>query len=127
MKKLTSLFTIIPFLFLAQCSTTTNIKLLPSKDSANVEIVWKGKTVGKGPEFTLKVSNFILEDRNLILLKDGRELSKVQLEVTPSLPVLFLGWLAFGIPYLWISSVKEYHMFDLSVDLKRVASEVNKD
>ena len=90
-----------------------------------VEAIWKGKTVGKGAEFSLTVSNFILEDRDLILLKEGKQLTKVQLEITPSLPVLFFGWLAFGIPYLWVSAVKEYQMFDLSVDLKRAATEVS--
>ncbi len=125
MKKIISLITILSFLTLTQCSTTTNVKLLPAKDSANVEAIWKGKTVGKGAEFSLTVSNFILEDRDLILLKEGKQLTKVHLEVTPSLPVLFLGWLAFGIPYLWVSAVKEYQMFDLSVDLKRAATEVS--
>ena len=66
-----------------------------------------------------------MEDRDLILLKEGKQLTKVQLEITPSLPVLFFGWLAFGIPYLWVSAVKEYQMFDLSVDLKRAATEVS--
>ena len=125
MKKIISLITILSFLTLTQCSTTTNVKLLPAKDSANVEAIWKGKTVGKGAEFSLTVSNFILEDRDLILLKEGKQLTKVQLEITPSLPGLFFGWLAFGIPYLWVSAVKEYQMFDLSVDLKRAATEVS--
>ena len=47
------------------------------------------------------------------------------MEIAPSLPVLFLGWLALGISYLWIASVKEYQMIDLSTEIKRAATEVN--
>lgn len=105
MKKIISLITILSFLTLTQCSTTTNVKLLPAKDSANVEAIWKGKTVGKGAEFSLTVSNFILEDRDLILLKEGKQLTKVQLEITPSLPVLFF----------WLVSIR----YSLSLGLSR--------
>ncbi len=124
MKKIICFLTIISFLFLIQCSTTTNIKLLPAKDSANLEAIWKNKTVGKGSEFTLTVSNFIFEDRNLTFLKEGKPIAKVQLEVTPYLPSLFLGWFTLGIPFLWITSVKEQQLIDLSMDLKRASTEV---
>jgi|JI10StandDraft_1071094.scaffolds.fasta_scaffold00238_12 hypothetical protein len=125
MKKLISFLTIISFLFLIKCSSTTNIKLLPAKEAANIETVWKNKTVGKSSEFTMTISNFIFEDRYLTFLKEGKPIAKVHMEVTPSLPVLFLGWLALGIPYLWIASVKEYQMIDLSTEIKRAATEVN--
>jgi hypothetical protein len=100
-------------------------KLLPAKEAANIETVWKNKTVGKSSEFTMTISNFIFEDRYLTFLKEGKPIAKVHMEVTPSLPVLFLGWLALGIPYLWITSVKEYQMIDLSTEIKRAATEVN--
>ncbi len=124
MKKPTIIFMIVSFLMFVNCSTTTNIKLLPVKDSANLEAIWKNKTVGKGAEFSMTVSNFIFEDRYITILKEGKPIASVQLEVTPHLPVLFLGWLALGIPYLWIASVKDYQLIDLSGELKRASAEV---
>lgn len=116
MKKFLLILTLLAF---AQCTTNTNVKLLPAKDAATIETLWKNKTVGKGADFSLTVSNFIFEDRNLVFLKDGKPISKVEMQITPSVPLLFVGWIGLGIPYLWIASVPEQQTIDLSNELKR--------
>ncbi|HMV43237.1 MAG TPA: hypothetical protein PK079_12655 [Leptospiraceae bacterium] len=118
MKKLT----ILPLLlFLLQCTSTANVKLLPTNEVSGIETIWKNKTVGKGSDFSIKVSSFLFEDRNLFFLKDGKPIGKGELKITPSVPLLLLGWIPLGIPYLWLATVSEQQTFDLTVDLKRAA------
>ena len=111
--QITSILFIATFL-LTHCTTSTHVRLLPAKETAEIETLWKNKTVGKGSEFNMELSDSIFEERDIIFLQNGKPIGTEKLEVNVSVPVLFLGWLAFGIPYIWMTPVRENQTFDLS-------------
>ena len=99
---------------LVGCTTTTNVRLLPDRDTGNIETLWKNQTIASGNKFSVEISDSIFVDRSITFLKDGRPIAKKEFEKTLSIPVLLLGWLAFGIPYIWLTPAKETQTFDLT-------------